>query len=144
MQINLGKTIQIKGDLTGSEDLTIDGKVEGKIFLEQHHLTIGENGDIKADVKAKGVVVAGKLVGNITATDRVEVTSTGSLLGDIRAPRVVLSDGARFRGSIDMEPRSGARADSASRSATAGASGTSGAAPGARTRTVAPSTGTAP
>jgi len=142
MQINLGKTIQIKGDLTGSEDLTIDGKVEGKIFLEQHHLTIGENGDIKADVQAKGV--AGKLIGNITATDRVEVTSTGSLLGDIRAPRVVLSDGARFRGSIDMEPRSGARAGSASRSATAGASGTSGAAPGARTRTVAPPTGTAP
>ncbi len=129
MQINLGNTIQIKGDLTGSEDLTIEGKVEGKIFLKEHHLTIGENGDIKADVQAKGVVVAGKLIGNITAKDRVEVTSTGSLLGDILAPRVILSDGARFRGSIDMEPRSGARAESVSPSAAAGKSTESGAVP---------------
>ena len=112
--INLGKTIQIKGDLTGNEDLTIEGKLEGRIFLKDHNLTIGENGNIKADVQAKGVVVIGKLVGNITAQDKVEVATTGSVRGDISAPRLMLADGAQFRGSIDMEPKSTARVDSAS------------------------------
>ena len=109
--INLGKTIQIKGDLIGNEDLTIEGKLEGRIFLKDHNLTIGENGNIKADVQAKGVVVIGKLVGNITAQDKVELAATGSMRGDISAPRVMITDGARFRGSIDMEPKSTARVD---------------------------------
>jgi cytoskeletal protein CcmA (bactofilin family) len=114
--INLGKTIQIKGDLTGSEDLTIEGKLEGKIFLQDHNLTIGENGDIKADIQAKGVLISGKLVGNIKATDRVEVAAGGTVHGDISAPRVVLADGCRFRGSVDMDSagkRAGAPAASA-------------------------------
>ena len=110
MQVNLGKTIRVKGELTGSEDLTIDGQVEGKVFLADHLLTVGENGNLKADVQAKGVIVSGKLIGNITATDRVEVTASGSLHGDVRAPRVVLADGARFKGSIDMEPAAASRA----------------------------------
>ncbi len=109
--INLGKTIQIKGDLTGSEDLTIEGKLEGKIFLRDHNLTIGENGDIKADIEAKGVVVSGKLVGNIKAGDRVEVAPGGAVEGNICAPRVVLSDGCRFRGSVDMDSGARPRAD---------------------------------
>ena len=109
--INLGKTIQIKGDLTGNEDLTIEGKLEGRIFLKDHNLTIGENGDIRADVQAKGVVVIGKLVGDITAQDKVELAATGSMRGDISAPRVMIADGAQFRGSIDM---STARVDPAS------------------------------
>ena len=112
--INLGKTIQIKGDLTGNEDLTIEGKLEGRIFLKDHNLTIGENGDIKADVQAKGVVVIGKLVGNITAQDKVELAATGSMRGDISAPRVMIADGAQFRGSIDMKPQATARVDPAS------------------------------
>jgi cytoskeletal protein CcmA (bactofilin family) len=105
MQNSLGRTITVKGEVSGSEDLTIEGKVEGKILLVGHALTVGEKGEIKADVEAKSVVVAGKLTGNIEAADRVEVAASGTMLGDIRAPRVVLSDGASFRGSIDMEPR---------------------------------------
>ena len=111
--INLGKTIQIKGELTGSEDLTIEGKLEGKILLPGHNLTIGENGDIRADIQAKAVVVAGKLVGNTTAEDRVEVAVGGAVSGNISAPRVVLADGCRFQGSVDMDSGSRSKTDSA-------------------------------
>lgn len=104
--INLGKTIQIRGELTGSEDLTIEGKVEGRIVLADHQLTIGEGGDIQADIQAKSVVVSGTLVGNIAAEDRVVVAREGAVNGDIRAARVVLTDGCRFQGSIDMGSRS--------------------------------------
>jgi cytoskeletal protein CcmA (bactofilin family) len=109
--INLGKSVQIKGELRGDEDLTIEGRIDGKIVLGEHALTIGPNGQIKAEIKARSVVVAGELVGNITATDKVEVAPTGSVLGDLRAPRVVLADGARFRGSIDMEPQGAGRVE---------------------------------
>ncbi len=101
--VNIGQSIQIKGELTGNEDLTIEGKVDGKIFLKDHNLTIGANGRITAEVHAKTVVVVGEVVGNITADDKVEVAPTGSMKGDIVAPRVVLADGARFKGSIDMD-----------------------------------------
>ena len=95
--------MQIKGDLTGKEDLVIDGKVDGRIFLTGHELTIAENGVVNAEIhEASAVVVRGQMVGNITADDRVEVAETGSMLGDINAPRVVLAEGARFKGSIDM------------------------------------------
>jgi cytoskeletal protein CcmA (bactofilin family) len=141
--INLGKTIQIKGDLTGNEDLTIEGKLEGKIFLKDHNLTIGENGNIEADVQAKGVVVIGKLVGNITAQDKVEVATTGSVRGDISAPRVMLAEGARFRGSIDMEPKLTAPVGPASPSpATVGQGSGSSTASGERSRTPVPSPST--
>ena len=113
-RITLGESIQIKGDLTGDENLTIDGKLDGKVFLKDHKLTIGQNGHIKAEIQAKEVVVAGDLLGNITASDRVEVTTTGSMHGDISAPRVILADGARFRGSIDMGPKSTMRRDATS------------------------------
>jgi cytoskeletal protein CcmA (bactofilin family) len=109
--INLGKSMRIKGELSGDEDLTIEGRLDGKITLGEHALTIGSNGQIKAEIRAKSVVIAGELVGNVTATDKVEVASTGSVLGDLRAPRVVLADGARFRGSIDMEPQASGRAE---------------------------------
>ena len=106
--VNIGQSIQIKGELTGNEDLTIEGKVDGKIILKDHNLTIGANGRIMAEVQAKTVVVVGEVVGNITADDKVEVAPTGSMKGDIIAPRVVLADGARFKGSIDMDRKSGA------------------------------------
>ena len=99
---NIGQSVRLKGDLTGNEDLTIDGRVEGKIDLKDHHLTIGPNGHIKAEVHAKSVVVNGALVGNIVADDKVEIASSGSVEGDIRAPRVALADGSSFKGSIDM------------------------------------------
>ncbi len=101
--VNIGQSIQIKGELTGNEDLTIEGKVDGKIFLKDHNLTIGANGRITAELQAKSVLVVGEVVGNITADDKVEIAATGSMRGDIVAPRVVLADGARFKGSIDMD-----------------------------------------
>jgi cytoskeletal protein CcmA (bactofilin family) len=103
--VNIGQSIQIKGELTGNEDLTIEGKVDGKIFLKDHNLTVGSNGKITADVHAKNVTVVGEVVGNITADDKVEIAETGSMKGDVVAPRVVLADGARFKGSIDMEAK---------------------------------------
>jgi len=101
--VNIGQSVQIKGELTGNEDLTIEGMVDGKILVKDHNLTIGANGRIKAEVHAKTVVVVGQVNGNITADDKVEIAPSGSVEGDIRAPRVAISDGARFRGSIDME-----------------------------------------
>jgi cytoskeletal protein CcmA (bactofilin family) len=106
--VNIGQSIQIKGELTGNEDLTIEGKVEGKIVLKDHNLTIGANGKITAEIQAKTVMVIGEIVGNITADDKVEVAATGSMKGDIVAPRVALADGARFKGSIDMDRKPGA------------------------------------
>lgn len=105
--VNIGQSISIKGELTGNEDLTIDGKVDGKILLKDHNLTIGANGRITAEVHAKTVVVVGEVIGNITADDKVEVAPSGSVTGDMRAPRVVLADGARFKGSIDMDRKPG-------------------------------------
>jgi cytoskeletal protein CcmA (bactofilin family) len=110
--VNIGQSVQIKGELKGNEDLTIDGMVDGKILVKDHNLTIGANGKITAEVHAKTVIVVGQVSGNITADDKVEVAPSGSVEGDIRAPRVALADGARFKGSIDME-RKGSGSSSA-------------------------------
>jgi len=101
--VNIGKSVIIKGELSGSEDLTIEGQVEGKIELRQNILTIGPNGKIKAQVFAKTVVVQGEVTGNITATERVDIRDAGSVDGDLSAPRVAIADGAHFRGAIDMQ-----------------------------------------
>ncbi len=101
--VNIGKSVVIKGELSGSEDLTIEGEVDGKIELRQNVLTIGPNGKIKAQVFAKSVVVQGEVHGNITATEKVDIRDSGSVDGDVVAPRVAISDGAHFRGSIDMQ-----------------------------------------
>ena len=104
-RVHIGPSMEIRGELRGNEDLTIDGLVEGKIYLNGHRLTVARNGKIRAEVRdAACLVVHGEMVGNVQTSDRVEVASTGSMLGDIRAPRVVLADGARFKGSIDMSP----------------------------------------
>jgi len=103
--VNIGKSVEIKGELTGNEDLTIEGKVEGKIVLKDHTLRIGTNGQIKADIEAKEVVVAGELYGNVTAETKVEISDSGSMEGDIKAPRLVLADGGRFKGGVDMAPK---------------------------------------
>jgi len=99
----IGKSVVIKGELSASEDLTIEGTVEGKIELRQNILTIGANGKIKASVFAKAVVVQGEVHGNITATEKVDIRDAGSVDGDLAAPRVAIADGAHFRGSIDMQ-----------------------------------------
>ena len=101
--VNIGQTIFIKGELTGTEDLTIEGRVEGKIELKDHNLTIGPNGKIKADVFAKSIVITGELLGNAFASEKVEITNAGILKGDITAPRIVIADGAQFKGSVDMD-----------------------------------------
>jgi len=107
--VNIGQSVQIKGELKGNEDLTIEGQVDGKILVKDHNLTIGANGRITAEVHAKTVVVVGEVIGNITADDKIEIAPSGSVQGDLRAPRVAIADGARFKGSIDME-RKGADA----------------------------------
>ncbi|HEX4565497.1 MAG TPA: polymer-forming cytoskeletal protein [Vicinamibacterales bacterium] len=101
--MNIGKSVVIKGELTGSEDLTIEGHVEGKIELRQNVLTIGPNGKIKAQVFAKSVVILGEVTGNVTASEKVDLRDNGSVDGDIAAPRVAIAEGAHFRGSIDMQ-----------------------------------------
>jgi cytoskeletal protein CcmA (bactofilin family) len=108
--VNIGKSVVIKGELSGSEDLTIEGQVDGKIELRQNILTIGPNGRIKAEVFAKAVVVQGEVVGNITATDKVDIRDAGSVDGDLSAPRIAIADGAHFRGSIDMKREGGGAA----------------------------------
>jgi len=110
---NIGKSIHIKGELSGNEDLTIEGKVEGKITLNGYSVTIGQSGLVMAEIHAKSVVVCGQVRGDITADESVEVAATGTVLGNVRAPRVVLADGAHFKGSVDME-----RAPEAARRAT--------------------------
>jgi cytoskeletal protein CcmA (bactofilin family) len=101
--VNIGKSVVIKGELNGSEDLTIEGQVEGKIELRQNVLTIGPNGKIKAEIFAKAVIVLGEVTGNVSATEKVDIRDNGSVDGDIVAPRVAIADGAHFRGSIDMQ-----------------------------------------
>ena len=98
----IGPSIQIEGTLIGNEDLTIDGKVQGRIKFSGHALTIGPNGQIEAGLRAKLVIVQGEVKGNITADDKIQITASGSVKGDLRAPRIALDDGARFTGSVDM------------------------------------------
>jgi cytoskeletal protein CcmA (bactofilin family) len=101
--INIGKSVVIKGELNGSEDLTVEGHVEGRIELRDHVLTIGSNGRIKAEVFAKAVIVFGEVIGNVTASEKVDIRDNGSVDGDIVSPRVAIAEGAHFRGSVDMQ-----------------------------------------
>src|SRR5881392_3772364 len=101
--VNIGKSVVIKGELNGSEDLTVEGHVEGKIELRDHVLTIGPNGKIKAQVFAKAVIVLGEVNGNVTATEKVDIRDGGSVDGDIVSPRVAIAEGAHFRGTVDMQ-----------------------------------------
>src|SRR5687768_4383510 len=105
--VNIGKSVVIKGELNGSEDLTIEGHVEGKIELKDHVLTIGPNGKIKAQVFAKSVIVLGEVNGNVTATEKVDIRDGGSVDGDITSPRVAIAEGAHFRGAVDMQRKGG-------------------------------------
>ena len=114
--VNIGKSVVIKGELNGSEDLTIEGHVEGTIQLRDHVLTIGPNGRIKAQVFAKSVIVLGEVTGNVTASDKVDIRDNGSVDGDIVSPRVAIAEGAHFRGSVDMQRKAGAAPAAAARS----------------------------
>ena len=122
--VNIGKSVVIKGELNGSEDLTIEGHVEGTIQLRDHVLTIGPNGKIKAQVFAKAVIVLGEVTGNVTASDKVDIRDNGSVDGDIVSPRVAIAEGAHFRGSVDMQRKATAQAPAAKGNAAASATPT--------------------
>ena len=104
--VNVGKSVIIKGKLISREDLTIDGQVEGKIELKDHTLTIGSTGKTTAEVFAKTLIVMGAINGNIAASEKVDLRDGAAVEGDIVAPRVVIAEGAHFRGSIDMQRKS--------------------------------------
>jgi len=100
----IGPSIFIKGDLSGEEDLVIEGRVEGKVDLKQNNVTVGKNGKVKADVFGRVVTIEGEVDGNVIAREQAILRQSGAIRGNITAPRVVLEDGSRFKGSIDMEP----------------------------------------
>src|ERR1700691_4623204 len=101
-QATIGKSLVIKGEVTGSESLYIDGKVEGSISLAGNRVTVGRNGQVAANITAREIVVLGKVRGNVTASDRVDIRSEGSLTGDVTAQRISIEDGAFFKGGIDI------------------------------------------
>lgn len=101
-QATIGKSLIIKGEVSGSESLYIDGKVEGAINLPGNRVTVGRNGQVSANISAREVVVLGKVRGNINASDRVDIRSEGSLTGDVIAQRISIEDGAFFKGGIDI------------------------------------------
>ena len=105
----IGPSIFIKGDLTGDEDLIIEGKVEGKVDLKQNNLTIGKSGRVRADIFGRVVTVEGEVDGNVFAQEQAVLRQSGALRGNISSPRVTLEDGSRFKGSIDMEPKDAVR-----------------------------------
>ncbi len=101
-QATIGKGLYIKGEITGSESLFIDGKVEGSINLPGNRVTVGRNGQVAANISAREIVVLGKVRGNVSATDRVDIRAEGSLSGDVAAARISIEDGAFFKGGIDI------------------------------------------
>jgi cytoskeletal protein CcmA (bactofilin family) len=100
---HIGRSVVIKGELSGSEDLYVDGQVEGSIELRGNSLIIGPNGQVRANVNAKGVVVQGKLDGNIQASDRAELKKSAIAVGDISTQRIAIEDGAYFKGKVDIQ-----------------------------------------
>ena len=101
-QASISKGLSIKGEITGTESLFIDGKVEGSINIPGNRVTVGKNGVVNASISAREIVVLGKLKGNVTATDRVDIRAEGALTGDVAAARISIEDGAFFKGGIDI------------------------------------------
>jgi len=106
-QATIGKSLTIKGEITGSEMLYIDGHVEGSVSLPGNRVVVGRNGHVAANISAREVVVLGKVNGNINATDRVDIRNEGSLTGDVVAQRISIEDGAYFKGGIDIRKPAG-------------------------------------
>jgi len=99
---DLGKSMIIRGELSGSEDMTLHGLMEGSVSLPAHTLTIGPQAEVKADISAKAVVVVGAVTGKVLAGDRIEIRATGSVNGDVTSPRLVIADGGSLRGKVEM------------------------------------------
>jgi len=100
----IGASIKIKGTITGDEDLLVQGKVEGTIALEDHEVSVGPTGQVTADIKANTIRIDGEVTGDISGNEKVVISKSGNVRGNIVAPRVTLEDGAIFKGSIDMDP----------------------------------------
>jgi cytoskeletal protein CcmA (bactofilin family) len=106
----IGKSVMIKGQIFSREDLTIDGEIDGSVELHEHRLTVGPNGKLQAGVKAREVVVLGTIHGNVEASDKIDIRKDAKLVGDIKTARIVIEDGAYFKGSIDIaRPEAAAR-----------------------------------
>ena len=103
----LGKSVIVKGQIFSREDLTIDGEVEGTVELQEHRLTVGPNGKVTASIKAREVVVLGTVHGNVETTDRIDIRKEAKLVGDIKTARIVIEDGAYFKGGVDIAKPSG-------------------------------------
>jgi cytoskeletal protein CcmA (bactofilin family) len=106
----LGKSVMVKGQIYSREDLTIDGEVEGTVELSEHRLTVGPNGRVQASIKAREIVVLGAVHGNVEATDKIDIRKDAKLIGDIKTARIVIEDGAYFKGSIDIVRADAAKA----------------------------------
>jgi cytoskeletal protein CcmA (bactofilin family) len=115
-QATIGKSLVIKGEVTGSESLYIDGRVEGAINLSGNRVTIGRNGQVQANLNAKEVVILGKVKGNVTASDRVDIRNEGSLTGDVICQRICIEEGAYFKGGIDIRKAGGKDVNGAAKS----------------------------
>ena len=102
-QATISKGLIIKGEITGSESLFVDGKVEGSISLPGNRVTVGRNGQVSASIAAREIVILGKVRGNVAATDRVDIRAEGALTGDVAAARISIEDGAFFKGGIDIK-----------------------------------------
>jgi cytoskeletal protein CcmA (bactofilin family) len=112
-QATIGKGLFVKGEITGSESLFIDGKVEGSISLPGNRVTVGRNGQVAASVAAREIVILGKVRGNVSASDRVDIRAEGALTGDVTAARISIEDGAFFKGGIDIKKADGKPANAA-------------------------------
>lgn len=141
----IGSGIRINGEISGSENLLIEGRVEGKVNLSGNDVTIGKTGQVIADVNAKTIRVAGEVSGDLQAKERVVISSSGNVHGNVVAPRVVLEDGAIFKGSIDMDPGDAAVAELAAAKTASKANGTTTASSASKVAAVAsPLTASAP
>lgn len=104
---NIGKSVVIKGEVSGSEDLFVDGEVEGSIDLRNHSLTVGPNGKVKASVTAKSIVVQGKVDGSMTASDRLDLRKSAVVTGDVTTQRIAIEEGAFLKGKVDIQKEQG-------------------------------------
>jgi cytoskeletal protein CcmA (bactofilin family) len=103
-QATIGRSVVIKGEISGSESLYVDGRIEGTVSFKDHRVTVGRNGVVAANIVARDVVIMGKVTGNIECSDRVDIRSEGSLTGDIISRRISVEDGALLRGSVQLAP----------------------------------------
>jgi cytoskeletal protein CcmA (bactofilin family) len=103
-QATIGRTVVIKGEVSGSESLYIDGRIEGSLTFKDHRVTVGRNGVVQANISAREVVIMGKVTGNVECSDRVDIRSEGTLNGDVVSARISVEDGAMLRGSVQLNP----------------------------------------